>query len=395
MMKKLIICLLFVNIFFIGFVENRSSFSIGDRVHGDQLLVKDVLVARSPGLDQSPQTTFNYDVPESITNVEILSEENVTADLSFSFVNDLVEGTVKATRPNAPPFEVLIRIFGFNETVKNVDPRLVLDRAEGYKGALEPVPVDEEYDEEDHENEYDEQENNFSGEEYVDLTDSELAENDIPLKFFADSQNEYEDKDFEPKDKFIEIGQRQEGDILLHHSYQSTSDTKHRSNHSLTFYYIDSNYITFVQFVLFEHFADKSLTSPHYKAPLAEYSHYSANSLKAKITDFNTTFLFVEVFIYGYQPKHLPKYYKPFMSPSTRKCQLDAKNMPASGTDAHLTPLQRIKHLLNDCDPQLEAKEWTLPESMSTPAAVESNASPLQIYSKEVSWIFIVLILLY
>lgn len=49
---------------------------------------------------------------------------------------------------------------------------------------------------------------------------------------------------------------------------------------------------------------------------MAEYSHYSPGTLKATITDFDTTSMFVQMFVYGYRGRNsAPPNYKPFLPP--------------------------------------------------------------------------------
>lgn len=71
--------------------------------------------------------------------------------------------------------------------------------------------------------------------------------------------------------------------------------------------------------------------------PVAEYSHYSASTIKATITDFNVSSLFVQMFVYGYRGVDSPPAkYKPFLEP--QKQDIDRT--------VHLTPLQRMQLLL-------------------------------------------------
>lgn len=71
--------------------------------------------------------------------------------------------------------------------------------------------------------------------------------------------------------------------------------------------------------------------------PVAEYSHYSAGTIKATITDFNISSLFVQMFVYGYRGVDTPPAnYKPFLEPQNQEVERTAP----------LTPLQRMQLLL-------------------------------------------------
>lgn len=56
-------------------LQAKRFFGVGERVEGDQLLVKDVLHSRPAGAGELPGVTFTYEILEPITCVEILSEE--------------------------------------------------------------------------------------------------------------------------------------------------------------------------------------------------------------------------------------------------------------------------------------------------------------------------------
>lgn len=54
--------------------QNRAIFGVGKRIEGDELLVRDVL--RTPGqLTQTPVISFNYDVSEFISYIEVSTDK--------------------------------------------------------------------------------------------------------------------------------------------------------------------------------------------------------------------------------------------------------------------------------------------------------------------------------
>ncbi|XP_034486923.1 uncharacterized protein LOC117791319 [Drosophila innubila] len=280
-------------------VLGSCSFGAGMRIEGDQLLLKDVQHSRPADTTESANVVFKYNIEEPITYIEIASEENISAEVQFSYSDTLIVGKVRLvytfenesstidddeSGENFPDeFDVIIRIFGYNDTMLNLNPALLLNRGTQYVGQMIPY---------------------YNLEKLIKETTEGYDE-------FINST------DYEVKDKTIEIGERQAGDDLIYETYQTSPDTtKMPSNHTLVFYYIDSTYITYVKFVIFDHFSDKVSTAENYKAPVAEYSHYSPGSLKATITDFNITSMFAQMFIYGYRGRDsVPPDYKPFLPP--------------------------------------------------------------------------------
>ncbi|XP_011181001.2 uncharacterized protein LOC105211334 [Zeugodacus cucurbitae] len=315
---------IFVAAFQQSTVECKSFFGIGTRIHNDQLLLKDVLQARSVGVGEGQEVGFNYAIPEPITYIEIVSEQNVLADVNFSYQNNLVKGSITAldnengteTSDDVEPFEVQISIYGFNETMLNISPSYILNRDQQFQGILGPY-TNEDFDYEIDEDDFEEAvDRRNTSEEAMDELEEEMNYTD----------------DFGDPDKIIELGMRQADDYLLYETYQtSQTSTQEPSNHSVTFYYIDSNFITYVRFIIFDHTVNKA--SHDYTPPVATYTHFSPSSLKAIITDDNTTNLFVQMFIYGYQLDDLPVDYKPFLT-----SMLDATTE---------SPLERLKMLLN------------------------------------------------
>ncbi|XP_064553015.1 uncharacterized protein LOC135438584 [Drosophila montana] len=323
-----------------GGVQARRFFGAGQRIEGDQLLLKDVQHSRPASISEPPKVSFKYNIVEPITYIEIVSNQNIEAEVKFSYVDTLVVGVVRlvtndgstleadietaseAPRPNLPAaFDVLITIYGYNETILNVNPALLINRDSMYEGEMTPYAFDYEnltqpYDSENRQ---------------TAIMDDENDEPSIDSTTYG--------PDFELKDKIIEIGQRQNGDDLIYETYQTSPDvSKEQTNHTVIFYYIDSDFITYVKFVIFDHFADKIATAEDYTAPVAEYSHYSPTTLKATITDFNISSLFVQMFVYGYRGVDAPPPgYKPF---------LQGKRQIMDGQTPSLTPLQRIQLLL-------------------------------------------------
>ncbi|XP_067617429.1 uncharacterized protein [Eurosta solidaginis] len=290
-------------ILLLEFIECKSFFGIGTRIINDQLILKDILQARLVGVDKGPEVGFNYAIPEPITYIEIVSEQDVLAEVNFSYQNDLVQGTVISKNDQNDShidelFEVQISIYGFNDTMLNVNPSYILNRDQQFQGILVPDESSE-FDYEIDSNE-------------LEVTDTKNESEEAANEF--DEDMEYAD-DFGDPDKVIELGKRQINDYLLYETYQtSQTSTEEPSNHTVIFYYIDSNFITYVKFIIFDHTIDKS--SMDYQPPVAEYTHFSSNSLKAKIFDGNTTNLFVQMLLYGYKPDDLPGDYRPFLRSS-------------------------------------------------------------------------------
>ncbi|XP_014098103.3 uncharacterized protein [Bactrocera oleae] len=304
-------------------IECKSFFGIGTRIHNDQLLLKDIQQARLVGVDKGQEVGFNYAIPEPITYIEIVSEQNVLADVNFKYQDNLVEGSIIAlnnanateTTDSMEPFEVQISIYGFNDTVLNVNPSYILNRDQQFQGILGPYS-NEDFDYEMDDDDFEEADRKNTSEEAIDELEEDMSYTD----------------DFGDPDKIIELGMRQQDDYLVYETYQtSQTNSPEPSNHSATFYYIDSNFITYVRFIIFDHTVNKA--SDDFTPPIAVYTHFSPNSLKATITDVNTTNLFVQMLIFGYQPDDLPVGYKPFLT-----SVLDFTTE---------SPLERLKMLLN------------------------------------------------
>ncbi|XP_053946471.1 uncharacterized protein LOC128855527 isoform X3 [Anastrepha ludens] len=231
---------------------------------------------------------------------------NVLAEVNFSYQNDLVKGNIIAidddnttnTNDDFELFEVQISIYGFKEPLPNINPSIFLNRDQQFQGILEPDSSSE--------FEYEIEGNEFEDAEVKNGSDESTTALDDDVEYF---------EDFGEADKVIEQGMHQKDDYLLYQTYQnSQTSTEEPSNHTVIFYYIDSNFITYVRFIIFDHTVDTA--SEDYNPPVAEYSHFSPNSLKAVITDSNTTNLFVQMLIYGYRPDDLPDDYTPFLTSS-------------------------------------------------------------------------------
>ncbi|TMW54307.1 hypothetical protein DOY81_000580 [Sarcophaga bullata] len=330
-------------------VENKSVFGIGTRIVGDGLLLKDVLHTPPISLTEEPVIKFNYILVEPITYIKIESDKNVNAVVNFSYEDDLIEGTIssiseqqagKYTKPE--PFEVLIQIYGFSDTMFNVNPAIILNKNQEFDGVLKPKSL----------NLMQENLNTLDGdgnedlEDYNDETDDDdTGGNDV----------DYEDNDFdEDYDKIIEQGQRQEGDFLVYETNQtSATSSEEPSNHSITFYYIDIYFITYVKFTIFEHYLDNPLEKADYVPPVVEYGHISPTTLKAVVTDHHTTSLFVKMQMYGYHPTQLPVDYKPFLSNGQTMLAAAAVAAAASAstfdsaTTRPISSLRQLKILMN------------------------------------------------
>ncbi|XP_023176896.2 uncharacterized protein LOC111603512 [Drosophila hydei] len=317
-------------------VHAKRYFGVGQRIGEDQLLLKDLQHSRPAGAGQAASVAFNYNIAEPITYIEIVSEENISAEVKVSYVDTLIVGLVSLVAPGnqsefeedlepsqnlSASFDVVITIFGFNQTVLNLNPALLLNRDSHFEGEVKPYDdyeeieeVSQPYDNVDHEGKV--------------TSEFDEEHTDAPVSF----------ADFEHKDKIIEIGQRQPGDDLIFETYQTSSgDSKEQANHTVIFYYIDSDFITYIKFVVFDHYVDKVATAENYMPPVAEYSHYSAGTIKATITDFNISSLFVQMFVYGYRGVDTPPAnYKPFLEPQNQEVERTAP----------LTPLQRMQLLL-------------------------------------------------
>jgi len=101
--------------------------------------------------------------------------------------------SVEAEENLSAEFDVIIRIFGFNETMLVLNPALLLNRDSHYEGQMKPY---------------------YDSEELIEETTEGYEE---PIN----------NTDFEPKDKIIEVGQRQEGnnEYLLSYTYICGEDS--------------------------------------------------------------------------------------------------------------------------------------------------------------------------
>ncbi|XP_061393398.1 uncharacterized protein LOC133328904 [Musca vetustissima] len=307
-------------------VANASVFGIGARMFGDQLLMKDIL--RTPFISLTKETviTFNYAIPEPITYIEMISDEEIYVNVDFSYENDLINGTIRRMLPNITqdpttefesnkdPFEVLIQIYGYHQLPQNVNSRYILNRGQNLydllKSSGEPEAtiketlnlmredsralehMDEEYVEENNDISSDVDDHHVEHHQPPDLSDEAL---------FSSNMN-----------KIVQLGERQEGDYLLYHADQTSPDTTDEpTNHSVIFYFIDNSFITCVEFFIIDHYLNHPLaTNSH---PIVEYEKLSQHTLKAIVTDQHTTSLFVEMHIYGYEPNDKPVDFKSYL----------------------------------------------------------------------------------
>lgn len=93
---------------------------------------------------------------------------------------------------------------------------------------------------------------------------------------------------------------------------------------------------------------------------MVEYSHYSAGTFKATITEYDTMLTFAQMFVYGYaDSSSLPADYKPFLPPQER-------TLPPSGPE--LTPQQRLQLLLM-------TQQATTPKSLNNEEDYEDEES--------------------
>ncbi|XP_030371460.1 uncharacterized protein LOC115621814 [Scaptodrosophila lebanonensis] len=310
-------------------VQGKSFFGVGHRIDGDQLLLKDEQHSRPGSSTEQPRVVFNYEIAEPINYIEITSEENILAEVKFSYVNELVVGmvTVVPSNNHSQPaaFVVRISIYGFNDTILNMNPALFLNRDKQFEGYM---------------NSDDDTEYAANSGELVEAyanSGSDVLEVDIDEDDNEDTTTDASGE-FEANDKIIEVGKRQNGDKLIFKTFQTSENEDNAINHTVTFYYVDSDYITYIKFVIFDHFETKHSTAVDYKPPLAEYTHFSPNTLKAVITDSSS--VFAKMYVYGYPAKEVPKSYQAFLPPPHWQRALTPGEQPP------LTPLQRIQLLL-------------------------------------------------
>lgn len=123
--------------------------------------------------------------------------QNVLADVNFSYQDDLVKGNITAidddntTTDILEPFQVEILIYGFKETVLNVDSSYILNRDQQFQGILEPTN-----------DEFDEDWDEFEGEDTTNTSEEIVVDSEEDM--------DYKDNFGEP-DKIIELGARQAG----------------------------------------------------------------------------------------------------------------------------------------------------------------------------------------
>ncbi|XP_017092072.2 uncharacterized protein [Drosophila bipectinata] len=332
--------------------EAKRFFGVGSRIPGDQLLVKDVQHSRPAGTDELPRVEFQYEIVEPITCVEILSEDNISAEVEFSLVNHRILGTVRMAASNQtdkygeqefttlPPiaeFDVTIMVFGINGSIPNYDFSQIINRDQQFVGVLTSIESIESFDEAVEPFDYsrrdalevDDEHEDVSAEEFEEDTEEPIASTDN-----FDSGNDID----------IIRGKRQRGDQLLYDCYQTTNnDSKVPTNNSLIFYYIDTSYITCVHFTIFDHFAGRNYSDTNYLPPVIEFTHLSPGTLKAIITDFNSLSLYVVMFIYGYPASQVPETFVPFLPlrplPDWQKAGLDRRT-------PMWTPMQKMQLLL-------------------------------------------------
>ncbi|XP_022216446.1 uncharacterized protein LOC111070317 [Drosophila obscura] len=347
-----LLLLIFASQALLGGSDAKRFFGVGQRIEGDQLLLKDVQHSRPAGISEQPRVIFNYEIPEPITYIEIVSEENIYAEVKFSYTDHLVVGMISVLGTNqsheesqpqplplpTPAFDVTILIFGFNHTVLNVNPSLLINRDRQFEGELQPF---EDYDAEEDDGEFGQ-----ASKEFTELYDNikrdalevDIEEEDLETETETEGPGSGSSLEFDNIDKVIEIGHRQPGDQLVYETFQtSPNESSVETNHTVVFYYVDSDSITYVKFVIFGHYSDRSGLDPNYVAPVAEYSHYSSGTLKAVITDFSTVSLFVQMFVYGYRAQEAPQTYEPFLPPPHWQRPTD---------EPPLTPMQRMQLLM-------------------------------------------------
>lgn len=104
------------------------------------------------------------------------------------------------TTDSMEPFEVQISIYGFNDTVLNVNPSYILNRDQQFQGILGPYS-NEDFDYEMDDDDFEEADRKNTSEEAIDELEEDMSYTD----------------DFGDPDKIIELGMRQQGmnDIIF------------------------------------------------------------------------------------------------------------------------------------------------------------------------------------
>ncbi|ALC45956.1 CG5612 [Drosophila busckii] len=296
-------------------------FAVGNRADNDQLLMRDVQHSRPATLNESASISFSYNLVEPITFIEIVSEENISAEVKFSYTDHLIVGRISlvienASEPVPSAFKVTISIYGFNDSRLIANPAQLLNTDPYIEGRLRSN-ADAEMDDID----YDVFDRVENGTELL-LVSEQGTDAPIP-----NNKTDFDSL----KDKIIDKGERQAGDEMIYETYQTDIGTE--QNQTLVFYFVDSVYITYVKFIFVGWYESHGIND---EAPVVEYSHYTPQTLKATITAYNTKTLFVVMFVYGYRTRQQPAGYKAFMGPEVKT--------PAQTPE--LTPMQRLQLLL-------------------------------------------------
>uniref|UniRef100_A0A1A9V4Q6 Uncharacterized protein n=1 Tax=Glossina austeni TaxID=7395 RepID=A0A1A9V4Q6_GLOAU len=362
-------------------LEKFSLCSTGKRIENDQLLIKDILIARD-SLTEEPYISFTYDIKEPITYIEISANDNISARVELNYDDNLIKGLITNIQTHdgnnnnnkLMHLEVIVQIFGFNvaDVAESINSNDVLKNNTTYMLVIVPVRklrsltsenielLDDNEDDDDDDDGYDEEieynEADGAVKEDHELEDNnEQADNENDIKEHEEDNDDETDENFfnQNLDKIIEMGQRQKDDYLLYENYQTSSEkTDHLSTHSVVFYYIDKNYITQVKFIIIDHFIENKLNASAYKPPIVEYSHLSPTTLKAIITDRQTTSLFVQMLLYGYRPKDLPVDYVTFL-PNAEKLKIynsnniDGDDERGIATEGPMSSMKRLKMFMN------------------------------------------------
>ncbi|XP_037944723.1 uncharacterized protein LOC119677452 [Teleopsis dalmanni] len=388
--KSILACLIILALLLTK-AESKSVFGIGMRIIGDQILVKDILNSRPAPIDEHPEISFCYAIVEPITYIQIQSDENVLAEVNFSYHNDLVNGTVtavnatKATAHIPRQFEVLITIYGFNETMLNVNPAYILNKNQEFDGVLEPnIEEDTQYEDDDIDidgendyvnanhaakvNERSLAKKGLEWNENDDDDDDDEGNDDALAEHFEGVNAHNEDEaefptDFNSTDKVLELGKRQQGDYLLYDTFQTSKNTTMiPTMHSVVFYYIDSDFITYIKFVVYEHIITESDAVED--TVVAEYSHYTPNSIKALIIDHKSTSLFVQMFVYGFKLIDRPLEYVPYVAYITSIYYRE-------NNEATMSPSQRLRKLMNS----FQNTESPTTNTADTPVTPDTNTT--------------------
>ncbi|XP_075145851.1 uncharacterized protein LOC142220546 [Haematobia irritans] len=321
-------------------VVNASVFGIGSRQIGDQLLLKDVVKTPSITLTEETVITFNYAIPQPITYVEMLSDEDIYVSIDFSYQNDLVNGTIRKKVPgevtiepiqNHEPFDVLIEIYGYVDIPPNMDMENILNKGHKSTGILKPRQPSVQKPKETLSLM---REDVVALEEFDDMESEFIHHHDrVTVAAIADNEDG-DDGDDEHvfsinMNKIIQLGERQPGDHLLYQADQTSPEgTESPTDHTVVFYYIDNNLITFVEFTIVDHYIEHPLT-PDYEPPTVAFEKISPHTLKAIVTDHRTKSLFVQMQIYGYEPNDKPVAFQSYLTSG----QLAASSSAAGNND--------------------------------------------------------------